>query len=89
MHLTASRHVTYEYLYLHVSAHIVYLVVLTSVENLQVNWQLDETDEVESMALNAICKFGQTLWRAELPLVYYYVVEWHLTNRVVWQFGGL
>jgi hypothetical protein len=89
MHLTASRRVRYEYLCLHVSAHIVYLVVLTSVRNLQVTWQPYETDEVKNIALNAICKHNQVLWRAELPLICYYVVEWHLPNHVVWHFRGL
>jgi hypothetical protein len=41
------------------------------------------------MTLNAICYRDQELWRAELPLIFYYVVEWHLPNRVVHQFGGL
>jgi hypothetical protein len=29
------------------------------------------------MAINAICKHDQELWRAELLLICYYIVEWH------------
>jgi hypothetical protein len=35
------------------------------------------------MALNAICKRNHDLWRAKLPLICYYIVEWHLPNRVL------
>jgi hypothetical protein len=49
----------YENLYLHV----VYLVIVTFVQKLQVIWQPYDTDEVETMALNAICKCDQELWR--------------------------
>jgi hypothetical protein len=41
------------------------------------------------MALNAICKCNHELWRAELPLICYNIVEWHLPNHVVRQFAGL
>jgi hypothetical protein len=41
------------------------------------------------MALNAICKRDHDLWRAKLPLICYYIVEWHLPNRVLCQFGRL
>jgi hypothetical protein len=44
-------------------------------QNLQVTWQPYETNEVEGMALNAICKRDQELWRAELPLICYYIVK--------------
>jgi hypothetical protein len=41
------------------------------------------------MALNTICKHDQNLWRVELPLICYYIVEWHRPIRVLRQFGGL
>jgi hypothetical protein len=41
------------------------------------------------MALNAICTRNQDLWTTVLPLICYYIVEWHLPIRVVRQFGGL
>jgi hypothetical protein len=41
------------------------------------------------MGLNAICGRDQDLWMVVLPLICYYIVEWHLLVRVVRQFGGL
>jgi hypothetical protein len=41
------------------------------------------------MALNTICKHDQELWRAELLLICYYIVEWHMSNRVLQQFRRL
>jgi hypothetical protein len=41
------------------------------------------------MALNAICRHNQDLWIAVLPLICYYIVEWHLPICVMHQFGGL
>jgi hypothetical protein len=52
-----------------------YLVGLTNVENLQVIWQPYETDEVQGMGLNAICKRDHDLWTVVLPLICYYIVE--------------
>jgi hypothetical protein len=66
--------------------------MLTSVDfflNLQVTWQPYETDVVQGMALNNICRCDQDLWTAVVPLICYYVVEWHLPIRVVHQFGRL
>jgi hypothetical protein len=56
---------------------------------LQVTWQPYETDAIDGMALNDICRHDQYLWTAVVPLICYYVVEWHLPIRVVRQFGGL
>jgi hypothetical protein len=66
-----------------------YLVLLISVKNLQVIWEPYGTDEVQGMALNVICRCDQDLWTIVLPLIYYYIVEWHLLIRVVRQFGGM
>jgi hypothetical protein len=77
--LTVSPPLRYDNIYLHVA----YLVVLISVKNLQVTWQPYETDEVQGMALNAICRHNQDLWTAVLPLIYYYIVEWYLPIYVV------
>jgi hypothetical protein len=41
------------------------------------------------MALNDICRHDQDLWMTIVPLICYYVVEWHLPIRVVRQFGEL
>jgi hypothetical protein len=41
------------------------------------------------MGLNTIYRRDQDLWTVVLPLICYYIVEWHLSVRVVRQFGGL
>jgi hypothetical protein len=41
------------------------------------------------MDLNAMCKRDQDLSTTVLPLICYYIVEWHLSIRVRHQFGGL
>jgi hypothetical protein len=41
------------------------------------------------MALNAMCRRDQGMWMAVLPLICYYIVEWHLPIHVRRQFGGL
>jgi hypothetical protein len=66
-----------------------YLVVLISAKTLLVTWKPYETNEVQGIVLNAICRHDQDLWTAVPPLICYYIVEWHLPIRVVRQFGGL
>jgi hypothetical protein len=61
----------YDNIYLYVT----YLIVLTSDENLQVTWEPYETDEVQGMTLNAICKCDQDLWMIVVPLICSYIVE--------------
>jgi hypothetical protein len=41
------------------------------------------------MGLKDICMHDQDLWTAVLPLICYYIVEWHLPIHVEHQFGGL
>jgi hypothetical protein len=41
------------------------------------------------MALNIICMCDQDLWTTVLPVICYYIVEWHLPICMVRQFGGL
>jgi hypothetical protein len=41
------------------------------------------------MGLNAIYRRDQDLWTVVLPLICYYIVEWHLPVHVVHQFGRL
>jgi hypothetical protein len=41
------------------------------------------------MGINAICTRDQDLCTTVLPLICYYIVEWHLSIRVVCQFRGL
>jgi hypothetical protein len=35
------------------------------------------------MGLNAICRRDQDLWTDVLPLICYYIVEWHLPVSMV------
>jgi hypothetical protein len=41
------------------------------------------------MGLNAIYRHEHDPWTVVLPLICYYIVEWHLPVRVVRQFGEL
>jgi hypothetical protein len=56
---------------------------------LQVTWQIYETDVVHGMDPNDICRHDQDLWTTVVPLICYYIVEWHLPIHVVRQFGRL
>jgi hypothetical protein len=87
MCLIASPLDRYDNIYLHVE----YLIILISVKksNLQVTWQPYDTNVVHGMPLNDICRHDQDLWTAVVPLIWYYIVEWHLPIRVVRQFSGL
>jgi hypothetical protein len=39
------------------------------------------------MTFNVLCKHDLELWRAELPLICYYIMEWYLPNHVLRLFG--
>jgi hypothetical protein len=67
---------------------MILICILTYVELLGY-LQPYESDEVEPMNLSPICKQDQELWRGQLPLICYYIVEWHLSSRVLRQFGKL
>jgi hypothetical protein len=36
--------------------------------------------------LNSMCFWDKTLWTAQCPLIFYYIVEYHLPSRVIRQF---
>ncbi|TVU43652.1 hypothetical protein EJB05_10138 [Eragrostis curvula] len=55
----------------------------------QVKWTPYSRPEIENMNLSPICKRDENYWRATIPLVWFFVVEWHLPQRVVRQFGLL
>ena len=38
-------------------------------------------------SLPAYCIVGQHIWRAEVPLIYFWIVEWHHLEWVLCQFG--
>jgi hypothetical protein len=41
----------------------------------------------ENHRLNSMCLRDKTLWMTQCPLIFYYVVEYHLPLRVVRHFG--
>uniref|UniRef100_A0A2N9FR38 Aminotransferase-like plant mobile domain-containing protein n=1 Tax=Fagus sylvatica TaxID=28930 RepID=A0A2N9FR38_FAGSY len=51
----------------------------------QVIWE-PYTDEVLS-SLPEYCRVGQEVWRSVTPLICFQIVEWHLPNRALRQFG--
>ena len=38
-------------------------------------------------SLPAYCTVGQHIWKAEVPLIYFWIVEWHHPERVLRRFG--
>ncbi|KAK3125502.1 hypothetical protein QOZ80_7BG0605810 [Eleusine coracana subsp. coracana] len=55
----------------------------------QVTWDPYAREEVGEMQLSSICRRDHMYWRIEVPLIFFYIVEWHLPQRVMWQFGRL
>jgi hypothetical protein len=57
----------------------------------QVTWRLYESPEMvalqESHELNSMCFRDMSLWTAQCPLIFYYVMGYHLPSRVMRQFG--
>uniref|UniRef100_A0A2N9J4B1 Aminotransferase-like plant mobile domain-containing protein n=1 Tax=Fagus sylvatica TaxID=28930 RepID=A0A2N9J4B1_FAGSY len=51
----------------------------------QVIWE-PYTDDVLS-SLPEYCRIGQEVWRSVTPLICFQIVEWHLPNRALRQFG--
>uniref|UniRef100_A0A2N9EQQ3 Aminotransferase-like plant mobile domain-containing protein n=1 Tax=Fagus sylvatica TaxID=28930 RepID=A0A2N9EQQ3_FAGSY len=51
----------------------------------QVIWE-PYTDDVLS-SLPEYCRIGQEVWRSVTPLICFQIVEWHLPNRALCQFG--
>ncbi|CAL4933146.1 unnamed protein product [Urochloa decumbens] len=54
-----------------------------------VTWRPYERDELEHMELSPLYTQDKDMWRAEVPLICYYLVEYHLPSRVSRQFGYL
>ena len=46
------------------------------------------TDEILAI-LPQMCTVGHDIWSAGVPLIYSDVVEWHLSDRVMRQFGQI
>lgn len=54
---------------------------------MQIIW-MPYADEIISILPN-YCLTGSDLWLARVPLICFNIVEWHLPDRVVRQFGGV
>ncbi|CAL5075095.1 unnamed protein product [Urochloa decumbens] len=54
-----------------------------------VTWRPYERGELEHMEWSPLCTRDKDMWRAEVPLICYYLVEYHLPSRVSRQFGYL
>ncbi|CAN6215039.1 unnamed protein product [Urochloa humidicola] len=52
-------------------------------------WQPYVRDEIVDMELSPLCTRDEALWRAQVPLICYFLVEYHLPCRVARQFGFL
>lgn len=53
----------------------------------QVEWLPYERAEVEDLGLPEIVQADRLIWRANAPLIFYYVVEHHQPRRCCRQFG--
>ncbi|KAK3136453.1 hypothetical protein QOZ80_5BG0435140 [Eleusine coracana subsp. coracana] len=66
-----------------------YINTLDVITSSQVNWTPYERYEVTNLGLSPMCSRDMNLWRAELPLIFFYAVKWHVPQRVMRQFGRL
>jgi len=55
----------------------------------QVIWMSYDSPEFQSIYLSPMCYRDMHYWRCNVPLLCYYIVEWHLPIRVMRQFGLL
>lgn len=53
----------------------------------QVNWWPYETDQ--GFELNEMCTRDKSIWRARVPLICVYAVEWYVPQRVATQLGRI
>ncbi|XP_052203665.1 serine/threonine-protein phosphatase 7 long form homolog [Diospyros lotus] len=59
---------------------------LDNLTNYQVIWQ-PYTLDIIFFKLPDICVEGQGVWRSEVPLICFDIIEWHFPSRVMRQFG--
>jgi hypothetical protein len=55
--------------------------------NVQVEWTPYDRAEVENLQVLPIVEVEKQLWRSDVPMILYYIVEHHLPQRVMKQFG--
>jgi hypothetical protein len=54
---------------------------------LQVEWCPYDREDVVALDVPPIVEQEKTLWRSVVPMILYYIVEHHMPNRVLKQFG--
>ncbi|CAO2164020.1 unnamed protein product [Urochloa humidicola] len=54
-----------------------------------VTWEPYRRNEVQGMALSPLCTRDRQFWRSVLPLICFFLMEYHLPCRVARQFGFL
>ncbi|CAO2037609.1 unnamed protein product [Urochloa humidicola] len=69
--------------------YIDYTNAMDCLSSSHVNWEPYSRTEVEEMELSPQCKMDADYWRNVCPLICFFVVEYHLPNRVMRQFGHL
>jgi hypothetical protein len=60
----------------------------TNKHKLQVEWQPYDRRDVRDLNMAPYVQAEKVLWRANVPMIFYYVVEHHLPQRVMKQFGS-
>ncbi|CAN6206593.1 unnamed protein product [Urochloa humidicola] len=58
----------------------------------QIFWEpytVDFADELDELGLSPMCTRDRDLWRSNVPLIFFHVVELHLPHHVMRQFGRL
>ncbi|TVU24653.1 hypothetical protein EJB05_27102, partial [Eragrostis curvula] len=69
--------------------YLFYMNELDCLTQHQVEWTPYHRPEVMQMQLSPLCYRDKEFWRIEVPLIFYYAVEWHLPQRVMRQFDRL
>ncbi|CAO2198854.1 unnamed protein product [Urochloa humidicola] len=69
-----------------------YMDDLDCITESQIFWEpytVDYAEELDGLGLSPMCTRDRQLWRSQVPLIFFHVVELHLPHRVMRQFGKL
>uniref|UniRef100_K3XS99 Aminotransferase-like plant mobile domain-containing protein n=1 Tax=Setaria italica TaxID=4555 RepID=K3XS99_SETIT len=55
----------------------------------QVEWKPYNRQQLRQIVFSLMCYRDKELWRCTTPMMLYYVVEFHMPHRVMWQFGRM
>ncbi|CAO2038609.1 unnamed protein product [Urochloa humidicola] len=69
-----------------------YMDDLDCITESQIFWEpytVDYAEELDGLGLSPMCTRDRQLWRFNVPLIFFHVVELHLPHRVQRQFGKL